>query len=154
MRRRRIGTADRNGDPLDGIVNLFDVAIVLAVGFLLAALTGAGISDLLTSKNLTIVTNPGYAADAGHRQARRPAEAAHHTRRSGQRSRNPPRRFLQALRRDRRVRARGVRAARWQQPDTGDDVGHACARCLGSALSERNGRREWAVPLTLLRRVQ
>jgi hypothetical protein len=59
MHRRRIGTADRNGDPLDGIVNLFDVAIVLAVGFLLAALTGIGMSDLLTSENMTIVTNPG-----------------------------------------------------------------------------------------------
>jgi|GEM_PF-4713647 len=37
--RRRIGTADRNGDPLDGIVNLFNVALVLAVGFLVAALS-------------------------------------------------------------------------------------------------------------------
>jgi len=59
MRRRRIGTADRNGDPLDGIVNLFDVAIVLAVGFLVAALSAAGVTGLLTSKNMTIVTNPG-----------------------------------------------------------------------------------------------
>jgi len=61
MRRRRVGTADRNGDPLDGIVNLFDVAIVLAVGFLVAALSAAGVSGLLTSKNMTIVTNPGAA---------------------------------------------------------------------------------------------
>ena len=61
MRRRRVGTADRNGDPLDGIVNLFDVAIVLAVGFLVAALTAAGITGLLTSDNMTIVTNPGTA---------------------------------------------------------------------------------------------
>ena len=59
MRRRRVGTADRNGDPLDGIVNLFDVAIVLAVGFLVAALAAAGVTGLLTSKNMTIVTNPG-----------------------------------------------------------------------------------------------
>jgi hypothetical protein len=59
MRRRRVGTTDRNGDPLDGIVNLWDLAIVLAVGFLVAALTAAGISGLLTSKNMTIVTNPG-----------------------------------------------------------------------------------------------
>ncbi|HQF52219.1 MAG TPA: DUF2149 domain-containing protein [Thermoleophilia bacterium] len=59
MRRRRVGTADRNGDPLDGIVNLFDVAIVLAVGFLVAALAAAGVSGLLTSENMTIVTNPG-----------------------------------------------------------------------------------------------
>jgi hypothetical protein len=59
MRRRRVGTADRNGDPLDGIVNLFDVAIVLAVGFLVAALAAAGVSGLLTNDNMTIVTNPG-----------------------------------------------------------------------------------------------
>jgi hypothetical protein len=59
MRRRRVGTADRNGDPLDGIVNLFDVAIVLAVGFLVAALAAAGVSGLLTSENMTIVTDPG-----------------------------------------------------------------------------------------------
>jgi hypothetical protein len=59
MRRHRVGTADRNGDPLDGLVNLFDVAIVLAVGFLVAALTAAGVSGLLTNQNMTIVTNPG-----------------------------------------------------------------------------------------------
>ena len=59
MGRRRINRTDRNGDPLDGVVNLFDVAIILAVGFLLAALTGIGLSGILSSKNVTIVTNPG-----------------------------------------------------------------------------------------------
>jgi hypothetical protein len=59
MRRRRVGTADRNGDPLDGLVNLFTVALVLAVGFLVAALTAAGLSGLLTNQNMTIVTTPG-----------------------------------------------------------------------------------------------
>ena len=59
MRRRRIGTADRNGDPLDGIVNLWDVAIVLAVGFLVAALTAAGHHGPAHQDNMTIVTNPG-----------------------------------------------------------------------------------------------
>ena len=59
MRRRRIGTSDRNGDPLDGVVNLFDIALVLAVGFLVAALSAAGISGLLTNRNMTIVTDPG-----------------------------------------------------------------------------------------------
>ncbi len=44
MRRRRIDRTDRNGDPLDGVVNLFDVAIVLAVGFLVAALAGIGLT--------------------------------------------------------------------------------------------------------------
>jgi hypothetical protein len=59
MKRRKVARQDRNGDPLDGVVNLFDVAIVLAVGFLLAALTGLGMSDLLTGDDMTIVTNPG-----------------------------------------------------------------------------------------------
>jgi hypothetical protein len=60
MRRRRLGTADRNGDPLDGVVNLFYVAIVLAVAFLVAALWATGLGGLLTSaSSMTIVTNPG-----------------------------------------------------------------------------------------------
>jgi hypothetical protein len=59
MRRRRVGTADRNGDPLDGIVNLWDLAIVLAVGFLVAALAAVGVTGLLTHENMTIVTDPG-----------------------------------------------------------------------------------------------
>ncbi len=61
MGRRRINRTDRNGDPLDGVVNLFDVAIILAVGFLLAALTGIGLTGILSSKNVTIVTNPGQS---------------------------------------------------------------------------------------------
>jgi hypothetical protein len=40
---------DRAGDPLDGLVNLFDLGIVLSVAFLLAALSslhlGAAISN-------------------------------------------------------------------------------------------------------------
>lgn len=61
MHRRRVDRVDRNGDPLDGVVNLFDVAIVLAVAFLLAALTSFGLSDLLSDKNVTVVKNPGGA---------------------------------------------------------------------------------------------
>jgi hypothetical protein len=60
MRRRRLGTADRNGDPLDGVVNLFYVAIVLAVAFLVAALWATGLGGLLSNaSSMTIVTNPG-----------------------------------------------------------------------------------------------
>ena len=59
MRRRRVNRADRNGDPLDGLVNLWDIALVLAVAFLLAALTGVGLSGILTGQNMTIVKNPG-----------------------------------------------------------------------------------------------
>jgi hypothetical protein len=59
MKRRRTSKLDRNGDPLEGIVNLFDVSIVLAVGFLVMALSGLGMSGVLTSRQVTIVTNPG-----------------------------------------------------------------------------------------------
>lgn len=61
MGRRRLDRTDRNGDPLDGVVNLFDVAIVLAVAFLLAALSGIGLSDLLAGEDMTLVKNPGQA---------------------------------------------------------------------------------------------
>lgn len=59
MKRRKAVRHDRNGDPLDGVINLFDVAIVLAVGFLVAALTGLGMTDVLTGEDMTVVTNPG-----------------------------------------------------------------------------------------------
>jgi hypothetical protein len=38
---------DRAGDPLDGLVNLFDLSLVLAVGLLLAALSSAGVVGLV-----------------------------------------------------------------------------------------------------------
>jgi len=46
---------DRAGDPLAGIVNLFDLGIVLAVAFLLAALQSVNLTDLLTKQNVTVV---------------------------------------------------------------------------------------------------
>jgi hypothetical protein len=61
MGRRRVNKTDKNGDPLDGVVNLFDVAIILAVAFLLAALAGVGLTDVLSSKDMTIVKNPGQS---------------------------------------------------------------------------------------------
>ena len=46
---------DRAGDPLEGLVNLFDLGIVLAVAFLLAALASLKLSSLLTDQNVTVV---------------------------------------------------------------------------------------------------
>jgi hypothetical protein len=54
--RRR---GDRAGDPLEGLVNLFDLGIVLAVAFLLAALASLKLSSLLTEKNVTVIRNRG-----------------------------------------------------------------------------------------------
>ncbi len=46
---------DRAGDPLDGLVNLFDLGIVLAVAFLLAALQSVNLTDLLTKTSVTVL---------------------------------------------------------------------------------------------------
>ena len=42
---------DRAGDPLDGLVNLFDLGIVLAVAFLLAALSSLHLTAALAKGN-------------------------------------------------------------------------------------------------------
>jgi hypothetical protein len=53
---------DRAGDPLDGLVNLFDLGIVLSVAFLLAALSSLHLSGTITRSGLrqpAIVVAPG-----------------------------------------------------------------------------------------------
>lgn len=53
---RRRGRDDRAGDPLDGLVNLFDLGIVLAVAFLLAALSSLHLSRSITGQGLKAPT--------------------------------------------------------------------------------------------------
>jgi hypothetical protein len=50
---------DGAGDPLDGLVNLFDVGVALAVGFLLAALSSLNLTDVLTRRGSVTVVRPG-----------------------------------------------------------------------------------------------
>ena len=56
---------DRAGDPLDGLVNLFDLGIVLSVAFLLAALSSLHLGGTITKHGLKaapaseIVVKPG-----------------------------------------------------------------------------------------------
>jgi hypothetical protein len=56
---------DRAGDPLDGLVNLFDLGIVLSVAFLLAALSSLHLGGAITKHGLRapatneIVVKPG-----------------------------------------------------------------------------------------------
>jgi hypothetical protein len=64
VRRRARRHEDRSGDPLDGLVNLFDLGIVLAVAFLLAALSSLHLSATITRSGLrapaqAIVVAPG-----------------------------------------------------------------------------------------------
>ena len=47
VKRRAQRHADRAGEPLDGLVNMFDLGIVLAVSFLIA---GFSLSQLLTAR--------------------------------------------------------------------------------------------------------
>lgn len=57
---------DRAGDPLDGLVNLFDIGIVLSVAFLLAALSSLDLTSALTQPldqkatvpENSVITNP------------------------------------------------------------------------------------------------
>ncbi len=44
---------DRAGDPLDGLVNLFDVGIVLSVAFLFASLSALHLTSTFTRHGLT-----------------------------------------------------------------------------------------------------
>jgi hypothetical protein len=56
---------DRGGDPLDGLVNLFDLGIVLSVGFLLAALASLHLNIANRSqlrKATQVVVKPGQRA--------------------------------------------------------------------------------------------
>ena len=45
---------DRAGDPLDGLVNLFDIGIVLSVAFLLAALSSLDLTSVLTERDQSL----------------------------------------------------------------------------------------------------
>ena len=93
---------DRAGDPLDGLVNLFDLGIVLAVAFLLAALSSLHLSGALTAAR---APRPEGAPD--HDQARADGRAAAQAGRADDRPRRPGRRRLPAGQRPARVRAAG-----------------------------------------------
>lgn len=53
---------DRVGDPLEGLVNLFDLSLVLAVGLLLAALSSAGVVGLVSGPSGSGTPIPGEPA--------------------------------------------------------------------------------------------
>jgi hypothetical protein len=59
---------DRAGDPLDGLVNLFDLGIVLSVAFLLAALSSFDLTSALTSKSKTDTAQRADAVVANKNQ--------------------------------------------------------------------------------------
>lgn len=61
MRRRSIlrQRLDDDVDPMSSLGNLFDVAMILAVGFMVATVSYLNIADLLAKDEFTMVKNPG-----------------------------------------------------------------------------------------------
>jgi hypothetical protein len=59
MERKARIVPDTQGDPMEAMGNLFDVAVLIGVGFLIVALTGFGLRELLSSEDVTIVKDPG-----------------------------------------------------------------------------------------------
>lgn len=70
---------DRAGDPLDGLVNLFDLGIVLAVAFLVAALQSLHLANALTAPQHQASTkhtaHPGPSVTLSANQHLRPLQA-------------------------------------------------------------------------------
>jgi len=59
QRRRRRLLPDRVGDPMESMGNLFDVAILIGVGFLIVSLSAFGLQELISGEDVTIVKDPG-----------------------------------------------------------------------------------------------
>ena len=62
MRRRRLGLLSdgEDDDPMSGVANLFDTAMVFAVALLLALVVSYNVPELLQPEaSVTIVKNPG-----------------------------------------------------------------------------------------------
>ncbi len=50
-----------DSDPLSGMANLFDLAMVFALALMVALVSSFQISELLTSEDVTMVKDPGKA---------------------------------------------------------------------------------------------
>jgi hypothetical protein len=67
---------DRAGDPLDGLVNLFDLGIVLSVAFLLAALSSLHLGHVITKHGLHPQTAHQIRISPGEKVAPLPKRGA------------------------------------------------------------------------------
>ena len=54
-RRKRTFDNYEDEDPLSSVANLFDVAMIFSIGFLIFALTHFGMSEMLTQEDVTMV---------------------------------------------------------------------------------------------------
>lgn len=64
MKPRRLNAhrfSEEDDDPLSGMANLFDLAMVFAVALMVAAVSFLKIQDFFTERDMTVVKNPGAA---------------------------------------------------------------------------------------------
>lgn len=59
MRRRQFLKAKEDDDPLSGMANLFDLAMVFALALMVALVSRHQMPEMLSEDNYTIVKNPG-----------------------------------------------------------------------------------------------
>lgn len=59
MKEVRGGRRRRDEDPMSSVANLFDVAMVFAIGLMVMILLYLSIPEVLTQTDMTIVKNPG-----------------------------------------------------------------------------------------------
>jgi len=59
MGRKREIDLEEDDNPMEGIANLFDIAIVFSVALMLALVTYSSLPELISGENVTIVKNPG-----------------------------------------------------------------------------------------------
>jgi hypothetical protein len=58
MGRRRVRLGDREGDPLSGLVNLWNVSLALTVGLVVATLAALGLTAIATGSDFATVVDP------------------------------------------------------------------------------------------------
>lgn len=60
-RRRFLKRRRAADDPLEGMANLFDVAMVFALALMVALVSRYKMTEMLTAEDFTMVKNPGQA---------------------------------------------------------------------------------------------
>ncbi|MEE9362329.1 MAG: DUF2149 domain-containing protein [Cellulophaga sp.] len=59
MRRGRFLKNTEDDDPMSGMANLFDLAMVFALALMVALVTRFNVPELMTDEDFTMVKNPG-----------------------------------------------------------------------------------------------
>lgn len=59
MRRGKFLKNNGDEDPMSGMANLFDLAMVFAVALMVALVTRFNVSEMISDEDFTLVKNPG-----------------------------------------------------------------------------------------------